>query len=353
MDSSGKQGPKTRSQSQSRTPSLLPEGTATAPTVDTPPHRTDKPWTEVAKGASTPRAAALAPPSPDHPYESANQFTSLRQTEDDGSDDGSHRSGEVLLTPGDLTLPPVEESVDVGVPAGAADAMHGDVTVPGPAAAAPAISYSDLNAIVQATAIGLNKLQQVMEGLTNNVQTTSSQIASLSTALTETKETAERAFRQASAANVAPDPFRSSTRRTPTVLIKLAPACSMLSRPQKTCSFLDPTSPMPLLKPHHRNKVSLSDQTEPFTTGGLITNSDPQFPMAMLSPSSRQCRATLNPHGYGRNTPTPSCKTLVSRLPPTNPVCIRVLSPVDALSSNARLTTLQSPRPTNGPLTFS
>ena len=198
MASSGKQGPRTRSQSQPRTPSLLPEGTANTPTVATPSHRTAQPWAEVAKGLSTPRAIASVPPRPDHPFESTNQFTRLRTTEDEGSDDGSRHSDEVLLTPDATTLPPV----DVGTPTRAADETHATTAVPGPTPAPPAISPSDLTAIVQATAIGLNKLQQVMEGLTKHVQTTLSQIASLSTALTETKVMAEKAFRQASTANV-------------------------------------------------------------------------------------------------------------------------------------------------------
>lgn len=224
MDSSSKHGPRTRSQS-SRPPSPPQEGTAPTPKVDTPSHRTDKPWTEVVTGASTPRAAALAPPPPDHPYESPNQFTSLRQTDDDGSDDSSRRSTELLLTPGDLGLPhdevgappgtvgDVHEAVSVpwhdvvGAPPGTVEDVHEEVSVPGNANPAPTISYSDLNAIVQATAIGLHSFQKVMEesltALTNTVQATSSQIASISTALAETKETADRAFRQASAANVA------------------------------------------------------------------------------------------------------------------------------------------------------
>ena len=85
--------------------------------------------------------------------------------------------------------------------------MRATVTVPEAATAAPAISYSELNAIVQVTAIGLNTFRQVMEEslttLTNTVKATSSQIASMSTSLAETKATADKAFRQASAANIA------------------------------------------------------------------------------------------------------------------------------------------------------
>jgi hypothetical protein len=48
-------------------------------------------------------ATPLTPPQPDHPFESANQFTRLCSADDDASDDRSHRSAD-LLTPGDLTL---------------------------------------------------------------------------------------------------------------------------------------------------------------------------------------------------------------------------------------------------------
>ena len=129
MDPSNK-GPRTRSQSQSRPSSSRPEGTATTTTVDTPSHRTDKPWTEVVKGASTPRAAATAPPKPDHPFESDNPYTTLRPPHDDLPDDVSRRSEE-LLTPEDL-LPP-DPDVDVGTP----DVPPRDTTTP------PALGVDD------------------------------------------------------------------------------------------------------------------------------------------------------------------------------------------------------------------
>jgi hypothetical protein len=100
MDPSSK-GRLTCLKSQSHTPSPHPTGAAATPSITTPSHRTDRPWNEVTKGGSTPRDAALASPQLDHPFESANQFTRLRSTDDDASDDGSRRSTE-LLTPGDL-----------------------------------------------------------------------------------------------------------------------------------------------------------------------------------------------------------------------------------------------------------
>ena len=100
MDPSSK-GRLTRSKSLSRASSPLPTGAAATPSVTTPSHRTDRPWNEVTKGGSTPRDAALPPPQPDHPFESANQFTRLRSADDDASEDGTQRSAD-LLTPGDL-----------------------------------------------------------------------------------------------------------------------------------------------------------------------------------------------------------------------------------------------------------
>ena len=100
MDPSSK-GRLTRSKSLSRASSPHPTGAAATPSVTTPSHRTDRPWNEVTKGGSTPRDAALTPPQPDHPFESANQFTRLRSADDDASDDRSRRSAD-LLTPGNL-----------------------------------------------------------------------------------------------------------------------------------------------------------------------------------------------------------------------------------------------------------
>ena len=127
MDPSSK-GPRTRSQSQSRTPSPHPEGASTTTTVGTPSHRTDKPWTEVVKGASTPRNAATAPPKPDHPFESDNPYTSLRPPHDDLPDDGSRRS-EDLLTPEDLLQPDVG-GVEIHPDVRGADVPPNDNTTP-------------------------------------------------------------------------------------------------------------------------------------------------------------------------------------------------------------------------------
>ena len=101
MDPSSK-GRLTRSKSQSCTPSPHPTGAAATPSVTTPSHRTDTGyWNEVTKRGSTPRNAMLASPQQDHPFESANQFTRLRSTDDDASNNGSQRPTE-LLTPSDL-----------------------------------------------------------------------------------------------------------------------------------------------------------------------------------------------------------------------------------------------------------
>jgi hypothetical protein len=102
-------------------------GAAATLSTTTPSHRTDRPWNKVAREASTPRDAAFAHPQPEHPFESKNQFVSLRPTDDDASDDGSRRLTK-LLTPGNLALreddvPPGDTSPDaVGdVPALPAD----------------------------------------------------------------------------------------------------------------------------------------------------------------------------------------------------------------------------------------
>jgi hypothetical protein len=98
-------GRQTRSQSQSRPPPPPPEGTAYTPFVGTPPHCTDKPWTEVVKkGATTPLTAARASPKPNHPFETTNQFTTLHSTHD-STDDGSGQSDDILLMPADGAPP--------------------------------------------------------------------------------------------------------------------------------------------------------------------------------------------------------------------------------------------------------
>jgi hypothetical protein len=87
MDPSSK-GRLTRSKSLSRALSPHPTGAAATLSVTTPSHCTDRPWNEVTKGGSTPCDAALTPPQPDHPFESANQFTRLRSADDDTSTTG-------------------------------------------------------------------------------------------------------------------------------------------------------------------------------------------------------------------------------------------------------------------------
>ena len=105
MDSSS-HGVRTGAQSQLPPPPPPPEGTAHTPFVGTPPHRTDKPWTEVVtKGAMTPLTAGRTSLKPDHPFDTTNPFTPLcsthKSTHDDLMDDGSGQSNDVLLTPAD------------------------------------------------------------------------------------------------------------------------------------------------------------------------------------------------------------------------------------------------------------
>jgi len=98
----------TRSKSLSRASSPHPTGAAATPSVTTPSHRTDRPWNEVTKGGSTPRDAALTPPQPDHPFESANQFTRLRSADDDTSTTG-HVARQTSSR--QATSPPVRTSL--------------------------------------------------------------------------------------------------------------------------------------------------------------------------------------------------------------------------------------------------
>ena len=78
------------------------EGMATTPFIGTPPHCTNKPWTEAVKrGATTPLTAARPPPQPDHPFETHNPFTTLNSTHEDSTDNGSGQSNNILLTPAD------------------------------------------------------------------------------------------------------------------------------------------------------------------------------------------------------------------------------------------------------------
>jgi hypothetical protein len=206
MDPSSK-GRLTRSKSLSRASSPHPTGAAATPSVTTPFHRTDRPWNEVTKGGSTPRDAALTPPQPDHPFESANQFTCLRSTDDDASNDGSRRSAD-LLTPGDLA-----PRVDVAFSQGFDGDPGFDGVLPTPSAGdvlAPLVaadngSLSMLEDLVRANAAGIAELREMMRAnaanitvLSNTVTTTSSQLTSMSTALMDATETAARAYRLAS-----------------------------------------------------------------------------------------------------------------------------------------------------------
>ncbi len=121
-----KHGPRTRSQLQPRSPPLPMGGTASTPSSGTPPHRTEE-WTEASStSATTPLTAAQAPPKPDRPFESANQFQRLQP--DESSDDGSHNSAMLLLTPADrddaIPTPPAEDIV------GAIGDEAGDIAPP-------------------------------------------------------------------------------------------------------------------------------------------------------------------------------------------------------------------------------
>ena len=229
MDPSSK-GRLTRSKSQSRTPSPHPTGAAATSSVTTPSHRTDRPWNEVTKGGSTTRDAALASPQPDHPFESANQFTRLRSADDDAYDDGSRRSTELLM-PGNLAhredvafslgfdgdLLPQPAGDIIAPPADAAQGsafspgFDGDIPTPpagdilAPPAAAAKGSFSTLEDLVRANAAGIAELREMMRAnattitaLSNTMTTTSSQLASMSAALTDATETAARAYRLAS-----------------------------------------------------------------------------------------------------------------------------------------------------------
>jgi hypothetical protein len=74
----------------------------TTPFPGTPPHCTDKPWTEAVRGgATTPLATARSPSQPDHPFDTHNPFTTLQPPHDDSTDDGSGQSANILLTPAD------------------------------------------------------------------------------------------------------------------------------------------------------------------------------------------------------------------------------------------------------------
>ncbi len=108
-----KHGRRTRSQSQPRPPSLPMGRTASTPYSGTTPHRTEE-WTEASStGVTTPLTAAQAPPKPDRPFESDNQFKHLQP--DESSDDSSYNSAVLLLTPADgddaIPTPPADDIV--------------------------------------------------------------------------------------------------------------------------------------------------------------------------------------------------------------------------------------------------
>ena len=239
-------------------------GTHSPLTLDTPSHRTNRPWTEVVKGV------AAKEHTPDRSFESANLFSRLHSDADDESNDSSR--SRVLLTPGandtiegaltdtmgadtfDGALPNTIGTVPIGrglsdglsgglmaatgaafvaydktiegihtsdPAAGGSTAVTGLATVSRTANESPTLSFSttgnsphtpsfaELSAIVLENAKGINALKTHLTTLTSNVSTMSStiekqhsQIAYLSTALADTKDTAARAFNQALAANV-------------------------------------------------------------------------------------------------------------------------------------------------------
>jgi hypothetical protein len=207
-----------------RPPPPPPEGTANTPFVGTPPHRTDKPWTEVVKKcATTPLTAARASPKPNHPFETTNQFTTLRFTHDDSTDDGSDQSDDILLTPADgdatVTLDGARNIAADGTIAAQTDGADpidnaatldttGDIAAQPDGAAAPRSTLSMLEAMIMANAAGITALGELMrenvtsiKALTRTVNNTSSQLTTLITDFKEVKETAENAYRLASKAN--------------------------------------------------------------------------------------------------------------------------------------------------------
>jgi hypothetical protein len=128
----------------------------------------------------------LTPPQPDHPFESANQFTRLHSADDDASDDqftrlhsadddasddGSRRSAD-LLTPGDLA--PRE---DVAFSQGSAFSPGFDGVLPTPPAGdilAPPVaadkgSLSTLEDLVRANAAGIAELWEMMRANAANI----------------------------------------------------------------------------------------------------------------------------------------------------------------------------------------
>jgi hypothetical protein len=97
-------------------------------------------------------------------------------------------------------------------------------------------------------------------------------------------------------ATVCPDQgwLKYLTRHMLTVLTRPAPISFTQSRLVRTSLCLAPMSLMPLPKPRHQNRVSMSDWTRHFMTGGSTTKVDPLFLQAMLFLPYRQCRAIQN-----------------------------------------------------------
>jgi hypothetical protein len=69
-------------------------------------------------------------------------------------------------------------------------------------------------------------------------------------------------------------------------------------------------SPMHLLKRLPRKRVSTYALIKPSTTGGFNIRNVRQSQPVTLFQSYLQCKATLNPHDFGRNTLTPYCGSL-------------------------------------------
>ena len=179
----------------------LPAGEHPPPAFDTPSHRTDKPWTEVVKGAA---ATTHTPDS----YVSDNPYNHLRLDDDDNS---SQRSRDLLTPDADDTTRPratISEGTTI-------DSRKPQTTTEGPSGtshdlltlntAAPPLSISQLYAITQeniistqANTVGITKLETYLTTLTNHVQQMSSTLASLA----DSRDTAERAFNQATAATI-------------------------------------------------------------------------------------------------------------------------------------------------------
>ena len=207
-----------------------PVGAHSPPAVATPLLRTDKPWTDVVKDATTTTA-----PTPDRSFESNNLFSHLH-SDDDVSSNNSSRISRDLLTPGtDDNIPQPGDEIE-GVPhvAKVTDNVVGSLlddtgtaSAPRAPTAPPALSFSELFAIAYANTTSIanltntvqdnnfqlqtslttltgniNNMQTSLTTLTSNVNNMSSSIASLTTALTDAKDTAERAFHQATAATI-------------------------------------------------------------------------------------------------------------------------------------------------------